>query len=130
MREFLRRYLASTVYVRVRRNRFRLRHLESGRELAVDGKRPFSTERLLVGDFEAAQETLKQALRQAAGGGLFAVSPRVVIQPLESIEGGLSEIEERVLRELASGAGARQVAVWVGPELDDAQVREKLLQRR
>ena len=52
--------------------------------------------------------------------------PRVIIQPLELIEGGLSEIEERVLHELARGAGASKVIVWVGPELSDAEVKQKL----
>ena len=42
------------------------------------------------------------------------------------IEGRLSEVEERVLRELAMGAGASKVVVWVGHELSDAEVQEKL----
>jgi len=41
-------------------------------------------------------------------------------------EGGLSEVEERVLRELAMCAGASKVVVWVGHELSDAEVKEKL----
>ena len=57
---------------------------------------------------------------------IFAVSPQVLIQPLEMLEGGLSEVEERVLKEIAIGAGASKVVVWVGRELSDAEVREKL----
>jgi hypothetical protein len=60
------------------------------------------------------------------GKGLFAGSPGVVIQPLEMTEGGLSEIEERVFRELAIGAGAAKVIVWLGHELSDSEVRGKL----
>jgi hypothetical protein len=41
-------------------------------------------------------------------------------------EGGLSEIEDRIFRELAIGAGARRISVWVGPELSDAEVKDKL----
>jgi hypothetical protein len=41
-------------------------------------------------------------------------------------EGGLSEVEERVLKEVAIGAGASKVVVWVGRELSDGEVREKL----
>jgi len=41
------------------------------------------------------------------------------------IEGGLSQVEERVLRELAAGAGARKVFVWVGHELSDQEVIQR-----
>jgi rod shape-determining protein MreB len=81
---------------------------------------------MLVGNFTAANQLLKAALRDILKGPIIAVRPRVLIQPLEMIEGGLSEIEERVLRELAVGAGASKVVVWVGPELSDTQVKQKL----
>jgi len=42
------------------------------------------------------------------------------------IEGGLSEVEERALREVAMAAGASKVVVWVGHELSDAEVRDML----
>jgi hypothetical protein len=42
------------------------------------------------------------------------------------VEGGLSAVEERVLLELAMGAGARRSAVHLGPELSDDGVRAKL----
>jgi rod shape-determining protein MreB len=48
------------------------------------------------------------------------------MHPLEMTEGGLSEIEKRILNELAIGAGAMKVVVWVGPELSDTEVREKV----
>jgi len=117
---------SSTVYVRVRKNRFDLRHLESGAEASVVAEQPFTTARLLVGQFGAAELALRSAFKQLFAGRLFAVSPQVLIQPLEMAEGGLSEIEERVFREVAMGAGARKVAVWVGHELGDDEVRRKL----
>ena len=42
------------------------------------------------------------------------------------VEGGLSEIEERILKEVAIGAGATKVVVWVGAPLTDADVKAKL----
>jgi len=119
---------SSTVYVRVRKNRFELRHLESGAESSVVADTPFTTTRLLVGRFGAAELALKRAFKQVFAGRLFAISPRVVIQPMEMTEGGLSEIEERILRELAMGAGARKVVVWVGHPLGDDEVRQKFSQ--
>jgi hypothetical protein len=83
---------------------------------------PFTTARLLVGQFREAASLLRKAVRELAGGRLFAASPVVVIHPTEMVDGGLSEVEERVLRELALGVGARSVVVHVGPALADAEV--------
>lgn len=41
------------------------------------------------------------------------------------IEGGLSPVEERALRELAFGAGGHKVVIWVGKELSNEEVIEK-----
>ena len=126
----LTRLLADPLYIRVRKNRFIVRRLGSPAEAAFDAQPPFTTARLLIGQFQAAESTLKKAVKEMSKGGLFAAAPPVLIQPLELIEGGLSEIEERVLREVAMGAGASRVVVWVGHELTDAEAREKLDGRR
>jgi hypothetical protein len=49
----------------------------------------------------------------------------MLILPMEKTEGGLSQVEERVLQELALGAGARRALVWVGQELSDQELRQK-----
>ena len=113
---------ANTLYIQVRKNRFRLRHIEGKQEREVSAQTPFTTTRLLLGQFQAAETLLKQAIRAIGSGGLFQVSPVVVIHPMEMVEGGLSEVEERALRELAKGAGARQVFVHIGAVLSDAEV--------
>jgi rod shape-determining protein MreB and related proteins len=118
--------LANPFYVRVRRNQFRVRNLESAKEATFDAQPPFTTTRLLIGQFLAAENVLKRAVKEMSKGGIFAVSPQVLIQPLEMLDGGLSEVEERALREVAIGAGASKVVVWVGHELSDAEVRDKL----
>ena len=117
---------SNTVYVRIGRNQFRVRHVESGADTTVAASTPFTTTRLLIGQFVAAEESLKDALKQIATGRLFAPSPGVVMHPLEMVEGGLSEIEERTFQEVAIGAGAGKAVVWVGRELSDAEVKEKL----
>jgi rod shape-determining protein MreB len=117
---------SSTAYIRINKNQFRVRNIESGTEASVIATVPFTTHRLLVGQFQAAKDALKKALTQVAKGGFLAPSPQVVIHPLELIDGGLSEIEDRVLREVAIGAGASKVVVWLGHELSDAEVKEKL----
>ena len=116
----------NTVYVRVRADQFQTRHLESGETKTVRADPPFTSQRMLIGDFSAAEHALKVSLKEIARGGFFSVAPHVVIQPLDKIEGGLCEIEKRIIREIAIGAGASKVVVWVGPELTDSQVKEKL----
>ena len=117
---------SNTLYVRVGRNQFRVKHIESGADTTVVATTPFTTTRLLIGQFGAAEEALKSALKQIATGRLFAPSPSVVMHPLEMVEGGLSEIEDRILREVAIGAGAGKAVVWVGRELGDSDVKDRL----
>ena len=117
--------LRSTVYVRVRKNRFDVRHVESGREATVTSETPFTTIRLLVGEFPVAESALPAAMKDVKYGVPHLVAPTVVMHPLEMIEGGLSAVEHRVLMEVAHGAGAKRVTVWVGPVLTDDEVREK-----
>jgi hypothetical protein len=79
---------------------------------------------MLIGNFTNAEALLKQGLKKWKT--FFAVAPSVLIHPLETIEGGLTQIEERALYELALGSGARRVVVWTGVPLNDQEVIEKL----
>ena len=74
---------------------------------------PFTTRRLLVGNFAPAEQCLKAGLKQLGCFGLFK-RPTLVIQPMAMCEGGLSEVEERCLMELGLSAGARHVRIQVG----------------
>lgn len=117
-----RKLIANTVYVKVLQNRFELRHIESGKTSSVLSPKAFTTKRLLVGQFSEAEEALQKGMKELAHGNLLLMRPIVVIQPMKKIEGGLSQVEERTLQELAAGAGARKSVVWVGYELSDAEV--------
>lgn len=70
----------------------------------------FSTSRLLVGYFRIAQDCLKTAVRGMGGLGIFR-RRTLRLHPMECTEGGLSEVELRVLKELGHGAGAKKVEV-------------------
>ncbi|MBI5634676.1 MAG: hypothetical protein HZA15_14495 [Nitrospirae bacterium] len=113
------------IYIKVYANRFRLKVAEEGnREIDISASEPFTTERLIVGNFEPAVKILKEGIKKAYGKRL--VKPIIVIHPLEKIEGGLSQIEKRVLKDLGEGAGARKVYFWVGPELSDSEILHKI----
>src|SRR5436309_1411503 len=51
----LTRLLANPIYVRVRKNQFRVRSLESAKEATFDAPTPFTTARLLIGQFLVAE---------------------------------------------------------------------------
>lgn len=116
----------NTLYIIVYPNRFDLKHIESGKTSSVAAATPFTTRRLLVGQFSAADATLKTAIKNISSGNFFAPSPNIVIHPAAMCEDGLSEVETRALHELAIGAGARKAFVWVGHALTDAEVLSKL----
>lgn len=123
MLKFLRGLFSTPVYVRISRNRLKVRDAVSGRERELSAPIPFSTSRLLVGQFSSAEALLAQALRDLYRDRRFQPAPQIVLHPLEGHDGELSEVETRVLLELGEGAGGRQVKLWLGPELSDAEVR-------
>jgi hypothetical protein len=102
--------------------------MQSGRELHLKADPEFSSPRLLVADFVAAQELLQSAINQLLPRQFmrFYWPPQLLIQPLERLEGGLSGVEERILLELGLGCGARKVRLHLGAELDNAGVLAKL----
>ncbi|EDX87924.1 hypothetical protein ADG881_26 [Alcanivorax sp. DG881] len=45
---------------------------------------------------------------------------------MEMTDGGLSQVEERVIMDMAYGAGAKRVLLWVGGELSWQEALNKL----
>lgn len=117
----------STVYVKVWKNRLWARHIENALSGEVTVTKPFTTTRLLVGEFSVAEAALKALVIRVSKTGLFSISPEVLIHPMEMVENGLSEVEERAFLELAYGSGARKAKVYVGMELSDDGVRTRLV---
>jgi rod shape-determining protein MreB and related proteins len=118
---WLGRSLSRTFYVRIARNRMHVRHVESGREISVEAEQAFTGSRLLVAEFTIAQGLLKQAIRKLSDG--FRLAPVLVLHPLELVEDGLSESEERLLLDLGYGVGAQHVTV-VTEALSDTDVMQ------
>ena len=84
--------------------------------------RPFSHNRLLVHEFESAAMLLKHALACVAGEGLLRPAPIAVIHPMKIPADGHTDIEDRVFRELALSAGARDVYIWQGRVLTNMEL--------
>ena len=107
-------------------NQFHVRNIDDLRSIQVSASPGFSHQRMLIGNFAEAQRCLKTAVSKARGSG-FAFSTAVVIHPLEKTDGGLTQVEERLLQELAASAGASKVIVWVGAPLSDSEVIAKIM---
>jgi len=78
-----------------------------------------STKRLLVGEFTIATELLSEGLKQLENN---FIAPTIIIHPIENIDKKLSEVEEKIFKELALNAGAKEVKLWLGEELNDEEL--------
>ena len=119
----IKKIFITNLYIKVSNNKFEVKNIsENGDWECVVSQVPFSTNRLLVGKFSQAETTLSMLVKRVLPKGLIPKRPQVVIHPTVMVEGGLSEVEERVFNELALGAGAIKAILHVGPELSDAEV--------
>lgn len=108
------------IYVKLSTNKVWAKHLESQTVVESDAHE-FTTERLLIGNFDIALSVTKAVTRQAYSARV-KWSPNIAIHPLEYLEGGLSPVEKQLFLELAACIGAREARVWEGTELADVQV--------
>ena len=104
-------------YIQIKENTFIIRSIDENKTTTVKAQTPFSTQRLLIGQFSVAEELLNTSLQQFKK-ALF-LSPIIIMHPLENIDETLSEVEEKVFKEVALSVGAREVKLWVGEELSD-----------
>jgi rod shape-determining protein MreB len=117
------------VYVQLKKNAFNVYHVQKDKSLEVQASTPFSTDRLAIGNFAPALETLKKALVQISPKSLFRVSPKLIMHQLYPVDDELSQVEERVLRELAVFAGSRQIYIWSGNPLSKEQLLGKVYEK-
>ena len=107
-------------YVQIKENIFIIRSIIDNESITIKAEIPFSTKRLLIGQFSVAEKLLKSSLQQFKKALLL--SPIIIMHPLENIDEMLSEVEEKVFKEVALSAGAREVKLWVGEELTDEEL--------
>ncbi|WP_193755545.1 rod shape-determining protein [Psychromonas sp. psych-6C06] len=96
--------------------------------------RPFEHPRILIADFPVAEQLLKYAIDKSTKGRFATASPLIIIHPMEKLEGGITQVEQRAFEELALGAGARDCLVHQGTPLilsdfDFTLAKEKTLSK-
>lgn len=67
--------------------------------------------RLVIGDFDAAMNTLTQLIKMKKL-PWYDQNPILLLQIQECFDGGISNIEKRILSEMSYNAGARQVFLF------------------
>ncbi len=112
------------LYIRIGRNSLTVRDAYSGKTLSGVPESPFTTRRLLVGDFVSASRELEKLVRQLYSNSIVPIRAPAVVHPLEMVEDGLSPVEHRVLLELTETAHSQAVAIHTGRELADTEVKE------
>jgi hypothetical protein len=117
----------NTIYVKISKNKLTARHIEDDKEITLQANEPFTSKRLLVGHFMAAEKLLTKAIKVIYKRGWLAGTPVIIMHPLEMIEEGLCVVEERAIKELAAGAmgGVCKIMVWLGRELTDDEAQTK-----
>lgn len=118
--------MRTTYYLTLACDRMDLLQLESGHHLTRTAEPPFSNARLLVAEFGIAAQLLGELVEQLRPRRLFSLPPSMLIHPLERLEGGLSEIERRILTELGLGCRMRKVRLYTDEPLDNAGVLARL----
>lgn len=83
---------------------------------------PFSHPRTPLSDFTVAETLIKGFIRKLSGRSLSIIAPTMVLQLAVELEGGITQIESRALKELGIGAGAKWCCGWIGPDLTDEQL--------
>lgn len=94
------------IYVRIYRNRMKVLNYSTGKEVEGIPEEPFTTSRLVMGQFVPAMNLLIKLVKEVDRRPfilrkLFS-KHQVIIHPLEMNEGGHSQVEFRSYMELAS----------------------------
>jgi hypothetical protein len=113
-------FFNDTIYIKIHRNSVTVRNISSRTEATATGI--FSSSRLLVGAFSEAAKLIKELQSQVAPTYFFKAGHVAVIHPRDMVEGGLSQVEERIFAELALGTEARKFVVHVGELMSDERV--------
>ena len=83
---------------------------------------PFAHPRTPLSDFTAAETLIKSFIRKLLKEKLSFFAPTMVLHLAVELEGGITQIESRALKELGASAGAKWCCGWIGPDLSDEQV--------
>lgn len=98
------------IYIKLSKNRIEIVNLETGETISREPIEPFSTQRFIIADFNKADALIRNIINDLLPKkSIFPRQTKILIQQVENVEGGLSEIEKRALRDLGEMAGGTSV---------------------
>lgn len=123
-------FKSKSIYIKIKRNNVDVTDLNTGTTVNQQAIQPFSSVRNIVSSFNPANETIQSALEKLGlKGRSFLSKMNILIQQLEGLEGGLSDIEKRALSDLAEMAGANKVYILEQSELVSTQIALEMLKK-
>ena len=99
------------VYIKISVNNIEVTNLSTGKTLSKISPVAFSTSRIVIANFNVIEALLRDMLKEIIEKKIFPVQLKVLIQQTQEVDGELTEIEKRTLRDLAELAGATHVEI-------------------
>lgn len=100
------------LYVKISSNSIEVTNLITGETLTRSAVDNFSTNRIVISSFNKTLKVLNEILNDLnISVNTFFKTIKIVIQQMEILEGGLSDIELRALRDVGEQAGAKYVTI-------------------
>ena len=114
-------------YIQFYENRIKITRLDTREEVEQVAIEPFTTVRLLMGDFEKAENCLRLAIKKLKLNKWISPQFNAIVHPMSKTEGGLSLVENRGFKELAERSGGKKVLVYEKREALEIQEALRIL---
>jgi hypothetical protein len=94
------------VYIKIYANKVEITNLKTDHTVSRSSLKDFSSDRLLVAEFNIAESLIRDILKEM---GIGNKNLKIIIQQIDSFEKELFETEKRILRDLAEQAGGTEI---------------------
>ena len=91
--------------------------VRSGENITVIN--PMLHPRVIIDNFMSMELMFEYAFKNITKSNKLLVAPKVIVEPMEKYEGGLTMVEHKMLYDIAINAGAREVIVKDGEKIID-----------
>ncbi|CAM3330472.1 hypothetical protein [Zobellia roscoffensis] len=117
----MRIFTKNRFYIRLYVNLIDINDLTNKQSISEKSETKFNNQRLLIADFNKAEHFISNVFKKH---GFSSKNSIGIIQQMEMAEGGLSDVEKRVLLELFSKIGIREI--YVDESLSDLTEKQLL----
>ncbi|MDE3270884.1 hypothetical protein [Pseudoalteromonas sp. G4] len=114
------------LYVTINKDHITIDNFDAIKQEVITGA--FSNARLAIAHFQTCEAKLKEAISRVQSKSLLQSLTLVMHQQVLN-DGGLCEIEERILLELGLGCGASKVFIWQGQPLTSELIEQKIYEK-